>query len=391
MSTESLTSPPVDNSQDPSIEMEQGEQPNENYDLDETTAFAVNSSDGVDEQTDPNSGGDKALTTGTTNKTFSFEMGMGKPFVETAMSRFHRKVSEQKSMCLFRCAVLLAILILCFIVIKFCGYAMTSMSPRRQMAHLVQSRLPSVSFRSNTSPESKALDWIVHMDELDHTELSDDRLVQRFAIASVVFAFGIEGEGSMLTGASECKWEAHGHAICFCDGNSVAIKVDGGGYLSTGFPLPATIGLLTNLQALYLEDNGLTGPIPTEVGMLSSLATLDFSDNDFTGSIPSEIGLLLDLTSLYFNHNTFTGPIPSEIGLLTSLLHLHFHENGLSGSIPSELGLVVGLIDLKLYGSDLTGSIPTSLCSPRLHPLIDCGKMVCGCCADRVLHQCLAN
>ena len=38
--------------------------------------------------------------------------------------------------------------------------------------------------------------------------------------------------------------------------------------------IPAELGSLSNLQRLYLNDNGLSGEIPAELGSLSNLTDL---------------------------------------------------------------------------------------------------------------------
>ncbi|KAG6501005.1 hypothetical protein ZIOFF_040870 [Zingiber officinale] len=62
--------------------------------------------------------------------------------------------------------------------------------------------------------------------------------------------------------------------------------------------LSPSIGNLTNLEIVLLQNNNISGPMPKEIGRLSKLKTLDLSNNYFTGEIPSSISLLKDLQYL---------------------------------------------------------------------------------------------
>jgi Leucine-rich repeat (LRR) protein len=72
-------------------------------------------------------------------------------------------------------------------------------------------------------------------------------------------------------------------------------------------PLPTEIGLLTELEYLYvhvlekhfshnkfrsLNQNSFTGSIPTEVSKLTKLRILDLSENYMSGRIPHQMGAL---------------------------------------------------------------------------------------------------
>ncbi|XP_017701987.1 protein NSP-INTERACTING KINASE 1-like isoform X2 [Phoenix dactylifera] len=62
--------------------------------------------------------------------------------------------------------------------------------------------------------------------------------------------------------------------------------------------LSSSIGNLTNLETVLLQNNNISGPIPPEIGKLSKLKTLDLSNNYFTGGIPTSIGQLESLQYL---------------------------------------------------------------------------------------------
>ncbi|RDX58090.1 Protein NSP-INTERACTING KINASE 1, partial [Mucuna pruriens] len=95
------------------------------------------------------------------------------------------------------------------------------------------------------------------------------------------------------------NWD--GDAVDPCSWNMVTCSAE---YfvISLGIPsqnlsgtLSPSIGNLTNLQTVVLQNNNITGPIPSEIGKLSKLRTLDLSDNFFNGEIPPSLGHLRNL------------------------------------------------------------------------------------------------
>ncbi|KAI8551371.1 hypothetical protein RHMOL_Rhmol06G0180700 [Rhododendron molle] len=128
-------------------------------------------------------------------------------------------------------------------------------------------------------------------------------------------------------------------------------------------PIPPSLGKLGNMTVLCLFGNQLSGPILKQIGMLTSLIDLDLSKNNLTGSgsIPTSIGSLSNLASLSLDDNHLSGSIPSTIGNLTSLKELSLHLNQLSCSIPPELGKLSSLTNLRLSANELIGSLPQEL------------------------------
>ena len=405
---------------DLSLATEQEGQSNEYGHGAERTASSTDSNNPANGQCDPSTATNADPTTTTTNNSgtmLSLDMDVGEPLiVDTPMNRFRHTLFGKKKALLVGCAaVLIGIVMLSLTVAKFSGHNVAGDSPYEQLispdsfdskpvdsdpvgfdpvdsdpvdsklAHLVQSRLSSISFDSPTSPESKALDWMVNVDEFDQTAVSDDRLVQRFAMVTMVYSMGLDWKSGMLTSESVCTW---GYAVfdewsCNNDGvlDTIWVAKDAleisslpaAIWLLTGLTtldlwggsltgtIPTKIGLLTGLTTLDISDNYLTGTIPTEIGLLSGLRSLYLGTNDLTGSIPTEIGLFTSLRSLYLGTNDLTGTIPTEIALLTSLRVLHLFNNTLTGSIPTEIGLLTGLEKLYLYNNTLTESIPTEI------------------------------
>ncbi|KAL0446957.1 UNVERIFIED_CONTAM: protein NSP-INTERACTING kinase [Sesamum latifolium] len=98
-----------------------------------------------------------------------------------------------------------------------------------------------------------------------------------------------------------------------------------------------SIGNLTHLTSVLLQDNNISGPIPPELGKLPKLQELDLSENLLTGEIPSSLAQLKSLQYLRLNNNSLTGAIPLALGNLTQLTFLDLSYNNLSGPVPKLL------------------------------------------------------
>ncbi|XP_010942232.1 protein NSP-INTERACTING KINASE 1 [Elaeis guineensis] len=98
--------------------------------------------------------------------------------------------------------------------------------------------------------------------------------------------------------------------------------------------LSPSIGNLTNLETLLLQNNSISGPLPAEIGKLSKLRTLELSNNRFSGEIPSSLGNLKSLQYLRLNNNSLSGPLPMSLAKITQLIVLDLSYNNLSGPVP---------------------------------------------------------
>lgn len=135
--------------------------------------------------------------------------------------------------------------------------------------------------------------------------------------------------------------------------------------------LPTSIGNLTYLQNLFLENNLLKDTIPSGLGNLLLLNNIDLSYNQLSGSIPSEIGNLSNLNYVDLSYNQLNGNIPPQLGNLTNLIELKLGNNKLISNIPLQLGNLSHLTALNLSHNKLSGNIPREIGFLRLQTNTD--------------------
>ncbi|KAG5521256.1 hypothetical protein RHGRI_033717 [Rhododendron griersonianum] len=127
--------------------------------------------------------------------------------------------------------------------------------------------------------------------------------------------------------------------------------------------LSPSIGNLTNLQSILMQNNNISGPIPSELGRLPKLQTLYLNDNFFTGGIPSSLAHLKSLQFLKLNNNSLSGAIPSSLANMTQLSFLDLSFNNLTGPVPRFLAKTFSLLGNPmmryrvLFFSSVTSSV----------------------------------
>ncbi|KAF5190080.1 Gpcr kinase, partial [Thalictrum thalictroides] len=135
-------------------------------------------------------------------------------------------------------------------------------------------------------------------------------------------------DGWDINSVDPCTWNMIG---CSAEGYVISLEMVSKGLSGT---LSPSIGNLTHLQTLLLQNNYISGPVPSEIGKLSELQTLDLSGNEFVGEIPSSLGRLTHLSYLRLNKNKLSGQIPRAVANLTGLSFLDLSYNNISGPAP---------------------------------------------------------
>ena len=125
--------------------------------------------------------------------------------------------------------------------------------------------------------------------------------------------------------------------------------------------IPASICNLASLVSLNLGRNKFVGKIPDSIGRLNSLVSLTLSPDSLSGNIPASITNLVNLSGLNLGPNKLTGNIPDSIGVLTKLTTLSLINNKLTGSIPASIGNLMNLTSINLEINKLSGDVPSSL------------------------------
>jgi len=132
-----------------------------------------------------------------------------------------------------------------------------------------------------------------------------------------------------------------------------AIKTNATGLHLSGLgltALPESLGQLTHLQELYLQDNQLTA-LPDSLSRLTQLQKLVLAVNQLT-ALPDFLGQLTQLRVLYLDGNKLTA-LPDFLSQLTQLQGLYLHRNQLT-ALPDFLGQLTQLRVLYLDGNQLT-------------------------------------
>uniref|UniRef100_A0A2N9GI20 non-specific serine/threonine protein kinase n=1 Tax=Fagus sylvatica TaxID=28930 RepID=A0A2N9GI20_FAGSY len=125
--------------------------------------------------------------------------------------------------------------------------------------------------------------------------------------------------------------------------------------------IPPSIGNLTYLTGINLQNNSFFGEIPLEVGRLQRLQHLNLTWNSFGGKIPTNLSFCTQLRVLDVAYNHILGQIPDHLSSLSKLVYLNLAVNNLTGNIPAWIGNFSSLQALILGRNNLQGSIPSEL------------------------------
>ncbi|KAK8692538.1 hypothetical protein V6N13_075997 [Hibiscus sabdariffa] len=123
--------------------------------------------------------------------------------------------------------------------------------------------------------------------------------------------------------------------------------------------IPGSLGNISTLKYLSLENNMLSGTIPTEFGKLVNLENLTLNANYLTGNLPPSLAKLFNLKEL-ISSNNFTGKMPNIFQSWKQLEKLEIQASGFEGPIPSSLAVLHNLVELDLSFNKLEGNISDS-------------------------------
>ncbi|CAM8922789.1 unnamed protein product [Rhodiola kirilowii] len=123
----------------------------------------------------------------------------------------------------------------------------------------------------------------------------------------------------------------------------------------------SSIGNLTFLRSLFLNNNSLHGEIPKQIGQLWRLRRLSLAGNSFEGRIPVELSNCSNILSMSLHRNNLIGRIPFQFVSLSKITLFNVARNNLVGEMPSFLRNFSSLITLDLRFNYFHGEIRDSL------------------------------
>lgn len=150
-----------------------------------------------------------------------------------------------------------------------------------------------------------------------------------------------------------CSW-----AMITCSPENLVIGL-GAPSQSLSGTLSGSIGNLTNLRQVLLQNNNISGEIPPELGSLPKLQTLDLSNNRLSGVIPGSLGQMNSLQYLRLNNNSLSGAFPVFLAKIPQLAFLDLSYNNLSGPVPKFPTRTFNVVGNPL----ICGSSSSNVCS----------------------------
>ncbi len=179
------------------------------------------------------------------------------------------------------------------------------------------------------------------------------------SLALVDFYNNTNGSGwvnnyNWLTNAPLCTW----YGVTVRRGRVIGIEMP---YNNLSGSIPASMGNLSGLKEIILNNNQLNGNIPSNLSNINNLVNLAFSHNQFSGEIPFSFGSMSNLINLDLSFNQLSGNIPLSICNLGLLTGLRLNDNQLTGNIPDSIGKFSQLNYLFLQNNQLSGVVPATI------------------------------
>uniref|UniRef100_A0A0D3HIS3 Receptor kinase-like protein Xa21 n=1 Tax=Oryza barthii TaxID=65489 RepID=A0A0D3HIS3_9ORYZ len=136
--------------------------------------------------------------------------------------------------------------------------------------------------------------------------------------------------------------------------------------------IPLSLGHLHHLKYLYLSNNTLQGEIP-DFANCSNLKMLGLGGNHLVGQVPTDANLPPSLYGLDISNNNLTGTIPSSLFNITTLAELFIQHNQINGEIPREIGKSRFLQEFSASGNKLSGRFQQTILNISSLAIIDLG------------------
>lgn len=146
----------------------------------------------------------------------------------------------------------------------------------------------------------------------------------------------------------------------FTESQALEFVVFGGSAFNT--TVPTILGILPNLEFLYISDCFLSGDLSYMEPMPSIREHWIDINPEFGGNIPDFIGSISTLESFSVTESSLTGTIPSVLANLINMQQMWFFSNLLSGEIPTELALLRRMSRLQIEGNSFVGTMPDEIC-----------------------------
>ena len=143
------------------------------------------------------------------------------------------------------------------------------------------------------------------------------------------------------------------------------------GAVKGGYYLPESIGTLSQLLSLNLEETPLSGTIPASIGDVQTLEYLNLDNTGIGGALPPSLNNLEKLWHLSAFETGLGGQLP-KLGNLTGLTMFNFGRCQFTGGLDNLCGMGNPMVTIGLdqqINSGLAGTIPE--CFGRYHGLVD--------------------
>ncbi|KAJ4968096.1 hypothetical protein NE237_014797 [Protea cynaroides] len=157
-------------------------------------------------------------------------------------------------------------------------------------------------------------------------------------------------------GSNFCLWTG-----ISCDNSQrvTSIKLPFKGLSGT---LPPDLNQLSQLQALALQNNGISGSLPT-LANLSNLQQVYLDNNNFTSIPPTFFTGLTSLQNMTLSQNggLEAWSIPIDLADSSTLVIFYASNTNIVGTLPDIFGSLTNLQSLRLSYNNLTATLPKSL------------------------------